>query len=415
MQFTEYLIYVMLFIGLYTAIYFIYTYFEKREEIEREAKKAKKFYSVSIIIPAFNEEKTILKTIESLLNLNYPKELLDIIVVDDGSTDNTYKLVKEANFERVKLFNKKNGGKYTALNFGLEKTNSELVGALDADSYVSQDALIKMIPNFEDSKVMAVTPSMRIWKPKSILQRVQAIEYLMGLFLRKIFSVLSSEHVTPGPFTIIRRKFFDKHGHYRKAHHTEDIEVALRIQSLGYKIKHVKEAAVYTVGPSDFNVLFKQRIRWYYGFIENVLEYKHLFSKKYGLLGVFILPIAFISVGMVIVGTILALDRFIYSFRLLINKMIVTNFDWMSFFRFGKFDPFYIQFDTITALSVLSLIFGLFFILMAKKISKEKLHIPFNYIVFLMLYWFLFAFWWIISIFYKISGKKTKWWHKSGA
>ena len=415
MRTIDYLIYAMLFIGLYTAIYFIYTYFEKKQEIEEKAKKPTKYYSVTIIVPAFNEEKTIIATLKSLLALNYPKEKLNIIVVDDGSTDNTYKLVKNSNFPRVKILRKKNGGKYTALNYGLEKVDTELVGALDADSFVTPDALKNMIAGFEDETVMAVTPSMRIYKPKSFLQRVQAVEYLMGLFLRKIFSVLSSEHVTPGPFTIIRKKFFDEHGFYRKAHHTEDIEVALRIQSLGYRIKHAKDAAVYTVGPSEFGVLFKQRIRWYYGFIENVLDYKHLFSRKYGLLGIFILPIAFVSVGMVIIGAALALSRAFDSIHHSILKMMVTNWDWSNFFKFGKFDPFYIQLDTITVLSGISLIFGLFFVVMAKKISKEKLHLPFNYIIFLFAYWFLFAFWWIVSIFYKITGKKTRWWHKSGA
>lgn len=415
MRLSEYIIYVMLFIGLYTAIYFIYTYFEKKEEIERNARKPRRFYSVTIIVPAYNEEKTILATLKSLLALDYPEDKLNIIVVDDGSTDRTYRIVKGANLPRVKVYHKKNGGKYTALNYGLERTSTELVGALDADSFVTPGALKKMVADFEDEMVMAVTPSMRVHKPKSILQRVQAVEYLMGLFLRKIFSVLSSEHVTPGPFTIIRKEFFDKHGFYRKAHHTEDIEVALRIQSLGYKIKHAKDAAVYTVGPSEFGVLFKQRIRWYYGFIENTLDYKHLFSKKYGLLGIFILPIAFISVAMVIVGAFLAIMRFIELGSSYISKLIVTNWDFANFFRLGKFDIFYLQLDTVTVLSVISLVFGLFFLIMAKKISKEKLHLPFNYIIFLSMYWILFAAWWIVSIVYKVTGKKTSWWHKSGS
>ncbi|MFA6088864.1 MAG: glycosyltransferase family 2 protein [Candidatus Woesearchaeota archaeon] len=410
----DYVIFPMLFIGLYTAIFFLYTYYEKRKEIHKMADSPKIFYSVTIIVPAFNEENTILKTLNSLLSLNYPKDKLKIMVVDDGSTDNTFKVVKNANFSNVVIYRKQNGGKYTALNYGLERCDTEFVGALDADSFVSKDALKNMVSYFDDPLVMAVTPSMRVYKPKSFLQRVQAIEYLMGLFLRKIFSVLSSEHVTPGPFTIHRKAFFDKHGFYKKAFHTEDIEVALRIQSNGYKIRHASNAAVYTVAPKSFNVLYKQRIRWYYGFIENLLNYKHLFSIKYGILGVFILPIAFVSVIMVLFGAGIALFRFFDSVRLFIVKMIVTHFDIVNYFRFGHFDIFYVQLDAITILSLISLCIGLFMVVMAKKLSEEKLHLPFNYILFLIAYWFLFAMWWTVSILYKITGKQTKWWHKSG-
>jgi len=187
----DYIIYPMLFIGLYTAIYFIYSFFQHKKQVFEKAGFPNKFYSTTIIVPAFNEEKTIIKTLKSLLSLNYPKNKLHIMVVDDGSTDRTYDIVKNANFSNVKIFKKKNGGKYTALNFGLERCNTDLVGALDADSFVAKNALINMVPYFDDPMVMAVTPSMRIHKPKGILQRIQAMEYLMGLFLRKVFIIVS--------------------------------------------------------------------------------------------------------------------------------------------------------------------------------------------------------------------------------
>jgi len=411
----DFIIYPMLFIGLYTAIYFIYTFLQYKKQVDEKSKSPSKFYSVSIIVPAYNEEKTILKTLRSLLSLNYPKDKLNIVVVDDGSKDNTYKVVKGANLAGVTIYKKQNGGKYTALNFALEKINTDLVGALDADSFVDKNSLMRMVHRFDDSSVMAVTPSMRIYKPRGILQRIQAMEYLMGLFLRKIFSVISSEHVTPGPFTIFRKSFFDRYGFYKKAYHTEDIEVALRIQSKGYKIQHASDAAVYTVGPDKFDVLFRQRVRWYYGFIENVIDYKHLFSRKYGILGIFILPVAFVSVFMVIIGAFIAIWRGYQGISDFVNRLIVTNFDFFSFFHFSKPDLFYFQLDSIAILSLFSLCLGLFMVLYAKKLSEEKLHLPFSYILFLIAYWFLFAMWWIVSIFYKLTGRKTKWWHKSGS
>lgn len=415
----DFIIYPMLFVGLYTAIYFLYVYFEKYDDVYKVKTNPLKYYSVTVIVPCFNEEKTVLKTLKSLSKLNYPKDKLHIMVVDDGSTDKTYEISKkyadskECKFQ-LSVLKKKNGGKYTALNYGLERCKTEIVGALDADSFVTEDALKNMISSFDEELVMAVTPSMRIHDPKSFLQRIQAVEYLMGLFLRKVFSLLSGEHVTPGPFTMIRKEFFDKHGNYRKAHHTEDIEVALRIQSLGYKIDHARNAPVYTTGPSEFDVLFKQRVRWYYGFIENVLDYKHLFDKKYGLLGTFILPVAFLSVFMVLISSTIALTRFISQIKDGVQHLIITNFDIFNLLKMPKIDVFYFNIDAVVLLSLLSLFIGFLMVLFAKKVSEEKLHIKFSYFLFLGFYWILFTLWWGVSIFYKLIGKKTKWWHKSG-
>ncbi len=124
------LLYISLFVALFFEIFLLITYFEIREKIKFESKNdgrdIKNFPSVSIIVPCYNEDRSVVKTIESLLNLEYPKEKLNIIIVDDGSTDQTREIVERyfSKHDQIKIFGKENGGKHTALNFALEKIDT---------------------------------------------------------------------------------------------------------------------------------------------------------------------------------------------------------------------------------------------------------------------------------------------------
>jgi cellulose synthase/poly-beta-1,6-N-acetylglucosamine synthase-like glycosyltransferase len=370
--------------------------------------KHKSLPSITVTVPAYNEEKTLAKTIKSLLELDYPKNKLNIIIVDDGSTDDTYKIAKSFSKQGIKVFRKENQGKAAALNLALKNCKTEFFGALDADSFVDKNALKNMIGYFENKKIIAVTPSLKIYNPRTFLQKIQRIEYLIGIFLRKIFAFLGSIHVTPGPFTIYRKKFFDKYGNYDCNNLTEDIEVALRIQSNKFMIENSVDAVVYTVGPKNFRTLLKQRIRWYMGFIENVIDYKHLFSAKYGNLGLFILPVSFISVGLVIITLFYTLIRTLSkSVQNLINYNSI-NFDLSQLFKFN-FDMFYVNVGSLMFLSILTLMFGIMIIYFAKRISKENMPIKFHYIFYLVIYWALFGFWWITASAYKLLGKRIEW------
>lgn len=406
MDFGEILISVIAFVSLYTAIFFIITLLEHRNNIIKR-KEFRKHPHVCIIIPCFNEEKTLGKTVESLLALDYPKDKLEIIIVDDGSTDKTYKVAKKYASDRISIFRKKNGGKYTALNLGLSKTKAEFVGALDADSFVHPKALKRILPYFSNPRVMAVTPSMKVYKPKSWLQRIQMVEYAVGIFFRKMFALVGSIHVTPGPFSIYRKAFFDKHGAYTEAYMTEDIEVALRMQTHNYIIENAIDAYVYTVCPKNFKTLYYQRRRWYHGFLKNVIDYKNLFSKKHGNLGLYVLPLAFISIALVIVSFIYFLYKSIESIGDAYLYARAVNFD---IFRFDfNLDLFLININTVFILGIITLIVGILIIVIAVKVSKEKENIIFSYILYVIAYWFLFSFWWLVAIYYKLTGKKQVW------
>ena len=289
------LIYIFTYVGLYFSFYSLFTFFHGFSRLKNPV--SKKQYSVTITVPAYNEEKTIERTITSLLDLNYPQEYLDIIVVDDGSTDNTFAIAKK--ISGIRVFRKANGGKGSALNFALKKSKGEIFGALDADSVAGPESLSKMVGYFDDLDVCAVTPSLKVEKPTNFLQKIQYVEYLFGVFLRKVFSFIDAIHVTPGPLTLYRKEFLLETGGFDEHNLTEDTEIALRIQSKNKRIENAIDAEVFTKTPRTFKPLFYQRLRWYVGFLNNVFKYRHLFRPRYKLLGMFILPSAFLSIGIV--------------------------------------------------------------------------------------------------------------------
>jgi cellulose synthase/poly-beta-1,6-N-acetylglucosamine synthase-like glycosyltransferase len=253
LEFHTTVIYISGYLGLFVMAFYLLSlnnYNKKKQLYNYDQNK-----TVSIIIPAWNEEKSIEKTIKSALALEYPKDKLEIIVVDDGSTDNTARLARKFvsySHPRVRVFSKKNGGKGSALNFGIARSKSDIVISMDADTFVDPDAVKLMVSRFYDKRVMSVTPSMGIHKPNSVWQKIQQVEYYLGTFLRKVFATINSIHVTPGAFSAYRREFFLKHGGYAENILTEDMEVALRIQTHGYIIENVPEAVIHTLGPKTF-------------------------------------------------------------------------------------------------------------------------------------------------------------------
>lgn len=407
MDFGSALVYVVSYFGLFTAIFFMITLYENRKRL-KNPKPQKDLPSVTVAVPAFNEEKTIAATVESLLALNYPKGKLTIVVIDDGSKDKTLEIARKFEKKGVIVYTKPNAGKGSALNYALSKCDSELFGALDADSFVHPLALIRMVGYFKDEKVTAVTPSLIVHKPKNILQKIQYIEYMIGIFLRKMFGFLQAIHVTPGPFTIYRKKFFDEFGGYDEYNLTEDIEIALRIQKNRFRIENSVDATVYTVSPSKFKPLLNQRLRWYIGFTENVARYKELFSKKYGDLGVFILPAAFISVILVMITLVYTLFKMTTDIYAKYLNWKAVNYEFWKL-KWINTDLFYMNINSLMVLSFVSLLVGIFVIYAAKKMSKQDVQIKAYYFLYLIFYWMLFGFWWIAASIYLLLGKRVSW------
>ena len=361
----------------------------------------------TIIVPCYNEENTVKKTIYSLLALTYPKERLEIIMVDDGSVDNTWQVLQQfKNNSQVTLLSKKNGGKYTALNLGLEHASGELVGCLDADSFVDRNALLEIIPYFNSPSVMAVTPAIKVYEPRTLIQYIQKAEYSLSIFIRRVFAELNTLFITPGPFSIFRKEFFDTFGGYRHAYNTEDLEIALRIQSNHYTIKNAHTASVYTVVPDTFRKLFAQRLRWTYGFLKNIFDYRFLFfSKQHGNLGFVVLPFATVSLfgalyfmGILGVSLVERVAAKILEVQIAGAHSLVKYIDW-----------FYIETHSLVFLVYTLLLVTLVLIIIGKKLAREKRLWSFDVLFYLFLYGFIAPLWLAGAVYNVALSRKTYW------
>jgi len=403
--------YIFAFASVYIQIFFLVTYIQKRRQIvyTPEGFELDSYPTVTIIVPCYNEAKTISKTVKSLLSLDYQKDKLTIFLVDDGSKDNTWEIIKQyEGHPNIKIFHKENGGKHTALNLGLEHLESDYVGCLDADSFVHPQALKRIIKTFNaDPKTMAVAPSIIVFKPDNVIQTVQKIEYDMANYVKKMLGFIGGIHVTPGPFSIFKRQVFDELGPYRKAHNTEDQEIGLRMQEHWYKIDACPDAYVYTNSPNSIMKLHRQRVRWIYGFIKNLIDYRRLlFKKKYGAVAMLTLPSGIISM----IGVIFMLATILYNFVSFIYTKIVQIYtvgigNSYSF----KFDWFFFDTKVALFLSIILYILVIVSIMIGRSMTDEKRVFSFTFIYFIIIYGLIAPFWMLIAIYNAIRSKENSW------
>lgn len=403
---------ILLFLSVYVQVFFLLTFIENRGKIviRNGTTKLSRYPSVTVAVPCWNEEKTVYATVRSLLGLNYPKDKLEIFLVNDGSTDGTPGIIKKfAHYGNVKIFHKKNGGKYTALNLALENSSTDFFGCLDADSVVDPESLVRIMSYFErDPEAMAVAPSVTVYNPKNFIQHAQKAEYYMGVYLKKMLGFLGAINVTPGPLTIFRRKVFDDLGPYRQGHNTEDMEIAYRMQKNRYKIEHCNDAYVYTNTPNTLGKLFRQRLRWIYGFINNTIDYRGvLFRKKYGHFGTFTLPVGVISLFSVsyLFGSI-AYDLYnFFAAKILQVTTIGWNFGLYDF----SFDPFFLNTKAIVFVMVLIYVSVFFSIIFGQKIARNKENFSLKMLYFFPIFGLISPFWLMASIFNTIISRAPSW------
>jgi cellulose synthase/poly-beta-1,6-N-acetylglucosamine synthase-like glycosyltransferase len=412
MTFILTIIYVSIYVGLIATTFYALSYMSGKNK-EKQLFKDSELPSVSVLIPAFNEEKSIKRTIESILASDYPKNKLEVIVIDDGSKDKTLEIAKKFQSKTVKVFTKENGGKGTALNFGIEKSKGEIIFSMDADTFVESNCVKEMCRYFKNPKVMSVTPSMLIHKPKGILQRIQQSEYLFGLFLRKSFSSINAVHITPGAFSAYRKTFFDKHGGYDNDNITEDLEMSMRIQYNGYIIENSPTSPVYTIAPNKFKTLMIQRRRWYVGLMRNMWKYKGILSPKYGDLGLFVIPIAWISIFLSVftvnymaIKTLLNIKKELL-FMQSVNFNFINGFE-LNWFIFERFLYNFFTNEIIIFLLFFMVILWIYLKFATKNVGKPEglfASIPLYFIFFSI----LFGFWWTVSILYVVFNRKVTW------
>lgn len=403
--------YILTFLALYVQVFLFVTFLENRKKIVTRKGKVKlqKYPPVTIIVPCWNEESTIQKTVESLMNLNYPKDKLQIFLIDDGSTDNTWQEIqKYSNIPNIKVFTKENGGKHTALNFGLERMETPFLACLDADSVAHPDALNRLMSYFEtDNEVMAVAPSIIVVNDKSLIQHAQSAEYYMAVYTKKMLGFLGAIHVTPGPLTVFKKKVFEDLGPYRHAHNTEDMEIAYRMQENGYKIEQCNDAFVYTNTPKTTVKLYKQRLRWIYGFINNTIDYRRvLLKKKYGNFSLFTVPSGVISI---FAASYLFFRAIYYFGELIYNKIIQYQVIGFKVAEKITFDPFFINTKAFLFITIILYALVINSMILGSRIAKNKWSLSINMIYFFVIYSIIAPFWLMKAVYNTIISKKPSW------
>lgn len=410
----EMLAYPFLFIAIFFESFVLVTLLSSPARAARKRGRSREtaaLPSVAVIVPCWNEAATVAATCDSLLALDYPKEKLEVILVDDGSTDATPQAMERfSGHPQIRIIRKENGGKHTALNAGIAATRAELVGCLDADSFVEPDALREIVTCFADPKVMATTAAMSIHKPSNILQYMQHAEYSFGITLRHAFASINGLYVTPGPFSFYRRAIVEKLGGFRYGHQTEDMEMALRIQHAGYGIENAPRARVYTKAPVTIAELVKQRTRWTSGFLRNILgEYRGLIgSTRHGALGMLVLPIALIAISSGIGLFLLMVFMSANHLSSAVAVRIGIPFSY-SLLPHITFDWFYFPASLYLTLAAVVLMISITLITIGKRLSKTPENLALGLVSYTFLYGFIVPFWLIRATSDVVLGKRRGW------
>ena len=260
---------------------------ERKETIRMDEKPR-----VSIIVPAYNEEITIAKSIENLLKSDYPE--FEIVVVDDGSKDGTYKRATDlySGHPKVSIFTKPNGGKASALNFGIEKSTGDFLVCMDADTVLLPDAISNMMHYFQDEKVVAVAGNVRVGNTINLLTNWQLIEYTTSQnFERRAFDFTNSIMVVPGAIGAFRKRAVMEVGAFALDTLAEDCDLTLRLLRAGYRVRTCNEAISMTEAPETLTMFLKQRFRWTFGIMQSFWKHHDLlFAGKLKNLGWILLP-----------------------------------------------------------------------------------------------------------------------------
>ena len=395
-----------------------------RKLMNKKKPKLKRFPSITVIIPAYNEEKGVSGTIDSVLNLNYPKDRVQVIVVNDGSKDNTAQVVKEKIRRHPKinivLINQKNQGKAKSLNNALRITNTEFFACLDADSSVERDTLLKMMGLFEedeeksDGRLAIVTPAMKVKNPTGLLQKLQRIEYLAAILVGKTMCYLNCIHVAPGPFSVYRTKVIKKIGGFDVTNLTEDQEIAYRVQAHHYRIKLCFNGYTYTKSPNTLRSLYRQRNRWIKGSLQNQVKYRKLFfNRKYGDFGMLQVPNNFFNLFLAFAAVFLFFYYILIPMVSKLRDLYIVGFDVVPFLKDIFNYSFEVAFVNLGLLLLFVFLFALtltIFYLSHKTTNERISKYGMAYLaVYFLIYYLFLSFIAVIASIELLFGRKQKW------
>jgi cellulose synthase/poly-beta-1,6-N-acetylglucosamine synthase-like glycosyltransferase/peptidoglycan/xylan/chitin deacetylase (PgdA/CDA1 family) len=234
---------------------------------------------VSIVVPAFNEAVGIERAVRSLAASDYPE--VEIVVVDDGSTDGTADLVERLELPDVLVVRQPNRGKPAALNRGIAAARHAVVAMVDADTVFERETLRHLVQPFSDPKVGGVSGNTKVGNRRRLLGRWQHIEYVMGFNLdRRLYDVLQCMPTVPGAIGAFRRHALQDVGGISSATLAEDTDLTLAVGRAGWRVVYVEDARAWTEAPSSLRALWRQRYRWSYGTLQAVWKHRAAFWRR---------------------------------------------------------------------------------------------------------------------------------------
>jgi cellulose synthase/poly-beta-1,6-N-acetylglucosamine synthase-like glycosyltransferase/peptidoglycan/xylan/chitin deacetylase (PgdA/CDA1 family)/spore germination protein YaaH len=245
---------------------------------------------VAVLIPAYNEETVIVRTIRSVLNSDYSN--LHIIVIDDGSLDRTAEVAREAYAAepRVQVLSKPNGGKAAALNFALDRLEEDIYVGIDADTVIAADAISKLIPHFEDPRIGAMAGNAKVGNRVNLWTRWQALEYITSQnFERRALDLFHVVTVVPGAIGAWRTAPVKAAGGYPLNTVAEDADLTMNLLEQGFKVDYEDRSLAFTEAPIDAKGLMRQRFRWSFGTLQAVWKHRAAFVRNKAM-GLFALP-----------------------------------------------------------------------------------------------------------------------------
>lgn len=381
--------------------------------------KPTRFPTISVIIPVLNELNTVKGTIDSIkkASLNYPSKI-EIIVVDDGSTDGTYEMLEPlSKSKEISLYRNVVKSKGLNVNYGVNKSNGELIAVIDADTFVDRDIFNSMVGYLEDDNVGSVFANVVSKNKGNLIELYQEREYTLVSFIRQALASMNAMSVTPGGgFPMYKRDVFLSIGGYCGPEIlTEDMEIAIKLIRKGYVIRVSKSAKSYTRVPSTLYKLFRQRVRWYRGTLQTFKKYPDmLFNKNYNILGLFILPMfffLFFATSMIYLGIILGLYGEIFNFIMSTLTLIkIGYFPNLFNFDLSILNPFFLI-DPMTIFIIISFFVWWVLIYEGMKISDKSIDINF-FLAFIsiIIYSPIIFLCYFVAFYEEIMNRPNRWW-----
>ena len=290
--------------------------------------------SVSIVIPAYNEEKCIRDCMDSIKSMEYPKNKIEVIVVDDGSSDKTLNVVEE--YSAI-ILGQEHLGKVEALNNGVMHASNDFIFTVDADTIIDRRCLKELIRPFSNEKIGATNGAIKTKESKnSFLRTFQDVEYSYNNLIRHSFSKIFKNGIWFfGAIACYRRSSLKKIGYFKRDTITEDMDIAMEMKKNGYKTLNVKNAFGYTDVPETLKEIYRQRSRWWIGGLQTLIKNNAMFSAKYGVSSLFL----FINQVFWSFYALISIPIIAYQFNYWLpynsNSIIelsVYTFRWFSFY-----------------------------------------------------------------------------------